>query len=275
MKKPDDSTETITELEGGAGELRVRALFLGERLDLRGLDTTRPLGQTPLTIRAGEKGHAVLFRYGTVVLFGMEPAAEGAFLERLKPLILAPFERPESEESLVRLQLGQREGVEGGVITLGQLSLERLQVIADVLAKSTVLAYYEAEVAQVFDRIEPLAERLRRSGTTRHEGRELVNYIGGTLLTQHRTVGRVAILEKPEVLWEHSELERLYARLSQEYELRDRQVALEGKVDLIARTAQTLLDLLQSKRSLRVEWYIVLLIVVEILLTLYDMFLRQ
>jgi uncharacterized Rmd1/YagE family protein len=32
------------------------------------------------------------------------------------------------------------------------------------------------------------------------------------------------------------------------------------------------LDLLQVRRALRVEWYIVALIVIEILLTLYSMF---
>jgi uncharacterized Rmd1/YagE family protein len=36
---------------------------------------------------------------------------------------------------------------------------------------------------------------------------------------------------------------------------------------------ETQLELLQSKHSLRVEWYIVILIV-EILLTLYELFVR-
>ena len=35
---------------------------------------------------------------------------------------------------------------------------------------------------------------------------------------------------------------------------------------MISRTAETLLGLLQSKRSLRVEWYIVILIVIEIVI---------
>jgi uncharacterized Rmd1/YagE family protein len=34
------------------------------------------------------------------------------------------------------------------------------------------------------------------------------------------------------------------------------------------------LNLLQNRRSLRVEWYIIILIVFEILLTLYAMFVR-
>ena len=32
------------------------------------------------------------------------------------------------------------------------------------------------------------------------------------------------------------------------------------------------MDLLQNKRALRVEWYIVVLIVIEIFLTLYQLF---
>lgn len=251
--------------------ITARAVFLGERLDLRTLDTMTALARSPLVLRVGA-GNAVLFRYGTVVLFGVPPEEEARFLARLQPLVNAPFEQPEFEEALVQARQGEREGVEEGVITLAGLSLERMQVIADVLAKSSVLSYCESDVSQVFDRIEPLAQRLRKKGTSRQEAKALVHYIGGSLLTQHRTVGRVAILEKPELLWEHPELERLYYRLSNEYELVDRQVALEAKLTLIARTAETLLDLLQSKRSLRVEWYIVLLIVIEIMLTSYEMF---
>jgi uncharacterized Rmd1/YagE family protein len=41
---------------------------------------------------------------------------------------------------------------------------------------------------------------------------------------------------------------------------------------LLSRTIETVLDLLNQRRSLRVEWYIVILIVIEIGLTLYEMF---
>lgn len=253
--------------------MAARALFLGERLDLRTLDTVGALARTPLVVRVGE-GYAVLHRYGTAVLFGVNADDESHFLARLRPLVSAPFEKPETEDAVLQAHPADREGVEEGVITVAAFSVERLQVIADVLAKSSVLSYCESDVAQVFDRIEPLAHRLRKKGTSRREAKALVHYISGALLTQHRTVGRVAVLEKPELLWEHPELERLYYRLSHEYELNDRQAALEAKLTLIARTAETLLDLLQSKRSLRVEWYIVLLIVVEILLTTYELFIH-
>ena len=37
--------------------------------------------------------------------------------------------------------------------------------------------------------------------------------IGQALLAQHRVSGRVAVEEKPDVLWDRPDLERLYARL--------------------------------------------------------------
>jgi uncharacterized Rmd1/YagE family protein len=44
---------------------------------------------------------------------------------------------------------------------------------------------------------------------------------------------------------------------------------------LIARTVETEMDILQNQRTLRMEWYVVILIAVEILLSAYDIFVRH
>ena len=87
-------------------------------------------------------------------------------------------------------------------------------------------------------------------------------------------VGQVEVTDKPELLWEHPELERLYQWLEDEFEIRERHAVLQRKFELVSRTAQTALEVLRDRRNLRVEWYIVILIVVEILLTLYQLFVR-
>jgi uncharacterized Rmd1/YagE family protein len=117
--------------------------------------------------------------------------------------------------------------------------------------------------------VEPLAEELQRSGRGIQRAEKLLKQIGGTLMIQHKMVARVEVPEKPELLWDAADLERLYLMLEDEYELRERHVALERKLALISNTAQTMLELLQAGRSLRVEWYIVILIIVEILITIY------
>src|SRR6202030_3352454 len=144
---------------------------------------------------------------------------------------------------------------------LPEPTIGRLQVVADVLAKSLVLAHYEIQIAKAFDLIEPLAATLRNKGRTGARGGELLRHIGNVLTVQHKMVGRVETGEKPEVLWDHAALERLYVRLAAEYELRERDRALDRKLEVISRTVETLLDLVQQSRNLRVEWYIVALIV--------------
>ena len=84
-------------------------------------------------------------------------------------------------------------------------------------------------------------------------------------------VGRVEVEEKPDVLWDHPELERLYARLEDEYELVERSRAMERKLALISQTAGTLIELVHNQRSLRLEWYIIGLIGLELLVSLYGL----
>ena len=259
-------------LFAGKINIKARALFIGERIDLRALETTHRLAMAPMAVSAGTEGCAVLFRYGVVVLFSLTPLEEVAFLKHIEPLLGERFPRAEMEEVEIALDPGMGERVDNGIIYLHEFSIERLQIVADILAKSVVLAYHEASVARVFDKIEPLAVGLQQEGRGWRKSEELIRYIGGALLVDHKMVGRVEVGEKPELLWERPELERLYARLEDEYEIRERHLALERKLGLVSRTAETLLDLLQHHRSLRVEWYIVILIVLEILLTLYQMF---
>ena len=249
--------------------LTVRALFLGQRLDLRAFEQGQRLGESPLVVTAGAAGCAVLFRYGVAVLYGVNAIEEASFTKDIQEFVIEPHALPESEE--VTAILGDtREGVSENKLHLQEFSLERLQLLADVLAKSVVLGYYERTIAESFDRIEPLATDMDRFGHVGRRAHDLIRHIGQTLAIQGKMVGRVEVEEKPELLWEMPELERLYLRLEDEYELRERHKALERKLDLISRTAETLLGLLMNKRTLHVEWYIVILIVIEIVLMLYE-----
>jgi required for meiotic nuclear division protein 1 len=254
----------------------VRALLLGERLDTRAFERDEPLGIAPLTVDIPGGGVAVLFRYGAVVLFGAATAALDNFVASLRPLVTAALPVSERDETrlLIRPEADQVVDIAGNIF-LPAKTTERLQVVADILAKGLVLSYYETRIADIFDGIEPLAATLREKGRAGARSKELLRHIGDVLLMQQKMVGRVETGEKPELLWDHPELERLYVRLAEEYELRDRDRALDRKLDIISRTVETLLGLVQTRSSLRVEWYIVLLIVAELLLSTYPLLLGR
>ncbi len=266
----------VSEAPAASEIVAVRALLLGERLDTRALERGAPRGTAPLAVDVPGGGVAVLFRYGAVVTFGPPTAAIADFIAALMPSVAGAFPSPEREEArlLVRPDTDQHVDPAGNIM-LRDKSTERLQLVADILAKSLVLSHYETRIADLFDRIEPLAATLCEKGRAGASGRVLLRHIGDVLLMQQKMVGRVGTSETPELLWEHPELERFYMRLADEYELRDRDRALDRKLDIVSNTVETLLSLVQTRSSMRVEWYIVLLIVAELLLSLYPLLLRR
>jgi uncharacterized Rmd1/YagE family protein len=264
----------------GKTQIRCKALLVGERLDVRSLSKLprtelQTIASTPLTVATEGGGVAVLFRYGAVVLFDASAAEEAALLDRLRPYISSALSKGEVEEIQVRVDPNATEGVENGIIVLKNHDVERFQVVAENAGKSIVLGLYEARVGESFDRIEPFALEIEITGRTRQKARALLRDLGSALLSQQQMVGRVQPAEKPDVLWERPDLEILNLRVADELEIRDRNVVLERKLDLIARTAQILLDLLQDRRTLRVEWYVVALIVFEIVLSLFQIAWRR
>jgi required for meiotic nuclear division protein 1 len=252
-------------------DLKARALLLGDRLDLKLFKISDCLATTPLTLEIDvEGGIAVLFRYGVVVFFGVKGLGEARFIESLKPLLTNPYPAPEIEEMEIHCGMNSI-GVQSGAISLDEISLEKLQVIADALSKNLVLTLYEKKVAGEFDKIEPLAQELATHGKVSAGSRNLLSKIGHMLLIEHRMVGRAEIGDKPETLWDFPHLEGLYASMEDEFELKERQSALDRKLGLISDTAQTLADVWDNKQLHKLEWYVIGLILFEIVISLYEM----
>jgi uncharacterized Rmd1/YagE family protein len=261
-------------LSAEAREFTSRAILVGQRIDLRALSSMQRLGGGPLAVSVRGGGAAILFRYGAVVLFDVQPLEQDEFLRQLEPRIQAPAAEPEVEQITVRIDPEAKEVLEGNTVILKDTGTERLEIVADILSKSVVLARYESSVGQTFDRIEPFAAELTKEKTGSRMARELLSQLGSALLIEQQMVGRVQIDDTPEILWDRPDLERLFARLRDEFEIIERFTALNRKLELVSRTVETALGLIQARRSLRVEWYVVILIVVEILLTLCQMFWR-
>ena len=259
------------EINPPSSRRKVRALLLGDRIDTSGLERTDVLSTAPLAFRAGKDGVVTVFRYGVVVLFGVSALEEDEVLRSLRARVIRPIELREDETATIEIAPDKDEQIlPGGPILLKTITPEHMLVIADALAKSVVLARDEREVSAVIEVVEPLARQLAEEGRTPGGRRAILKHIGNALLVQHRVSGRVAVTDKPDVIWDRPDLERLYARLQDEYELTERADALSRKLAVISDTAEVLTDMIDTKRSLRLEFIIVMLIVFEIVITAYQ-----
>ncbi len=213
-----------------------------------------------------------LFRYGVAVIACLSPQQEEEVLKGLQPRLIRPIRPFEEETAFVEVAPDKDDQIlPGGPISLKTVTPDHLIVIADALSKSVVLARDEREVAAVFELVEPFARHLAERGRAGASRRTILRLIGNALLVQQRFSGRVAVADKPDVVWDRPDLDRLYARLEDEYELRERAEALASKLSVIAETAEVLTDIIDTKRSFRLEIIVVILIAVELIIAGYQL----
>lgn len=254
---------------------QARALQLAERIDLKGLEREDQLSINPLAFPVGREGMVALFRFGAAVFIHMNPLQEEEIIAGLKDRLIEPLAERESENVSITIRPGAEDSLTvSGNIELRNAAPERLLLIAEALAVSVALAYDERRIADAFYRIEPVASSLKRKKLLRGSRADLMSQIGEALLIQQRLAGRIEMADRPDVLWDHPELERLWVKLADDYDLLPRTRAIGQKLEVIRETADAMGDLLATRTSHRLEWYIIILILVEILLGLYDRFLK-
>lgn len=251
--------------------IAARALQIAERIDLKGLERTDQFSSTPLGFRVASGGAVVLFKFGVAVFFDLNPLEEEKVIEGLDRRLVEPLADRESEavQLLIRSE-GEDQPLLGGAIELKNDTPERLLLVAEALAVSVALGYDERRIASAFDRIEKIASGLKRRSLMVGSQGSLLEQIGEALLIQQRLAGRVDMADRPDVLWDNPGLERLWTRLADEFDLAPRARAIGQKLDVIRDTADTMGDMLATRTSHRLEWYIIVLIGLEILLGLAD-----
>ncbi|MBO0734334.1 MAG: RMD1 family protein [Methylocapsa sp.] len=248
--------------------VRARALLLGDRIATAGLERSDMISATPLAFLAGANGFVALYRFGVAVMIGLSPLEEDEVLGQIKLRLSGPHKHIDDETAILEISPEFDDKFSpSGSLALKDSSPQRLLVVADALAKSVSLGRDEREINAVFDIIEPFAAMLARKGRPPWRRRAVLKLIGQTLLAQHRVSGRVAVEEKPDVLWDRPDLERLYTRLEDEYELKERGGTLKHKLQTIVETTRTLTDMIDANLATRLEATIVILIIAEIVIS--------
>lgn len=250
--------------------LTAQARLLGARIDTRDVAS-----DAEVAVLAPEAGLTFVFRFGVVVTVGSGRETTERLDAALQAHVFEPAQVLETETASIELwpEGGDKIG-DDGQIQLVDTSQERLLLVSIVLARSVVLARDEFLVSEAFDGIAPLISDLRENGRARLPIRPAMRLVGNVLAARHRVTGTAQVDERPDLLWDNSGLDRLYARLEAEYELKERAEVLARKLGTLGDFAEVLLDIVQDKRAFRVEIAIIALIAFEIMLTLFNMAVR-
>jgi required for meiotic nuclear division protein 1 len=247
------------------------AIAFEENLSLKELAAVFPGAQggaheLRLALSAG--GEIFLYPFGAVVFRDVPREAREAELARLRAALPRLTTQVVREDFTVREEEGSRISLAGGVLIIDRLTPPRAGIVAQTVAQSAAMEYYERIVEALFTRTAALVSRLETRGTVSMRTRPLHRFIGEAVSTRSEVLSILHLLDKPDAVWEDPAMDRIYEDLREEFDLADRYQALESKLRSVQEALELVLDVARDRRLVLLESAIVVLIVVELVLSL-------
>lgn len=215
---------------------------------------------------------AVLFDFGAVVLIGLTADEREPLIRAISAKLSPEPHPPLTEDFLVEVSPGSASLVKFDRVVMHEPSLPALKLVCLLLAQSVAMDYYDEDVGEILRRSDAITVSLRTAGRLPGRFDDIVKFIGSCIETKNGVLATLALFDKPEATWEDPDLDKLYMKLREELELDDRFRALEAKLRMIQETLVLLVDLSQYRATWRLEMTVVLLILFEVLLMLWQMF---
>jgi len=243
-----------------------------ENFSLRELAAALPGGKLrphELRFSLDEDGDVFLYPFGTAVFHDVPPEQREQWLSRIRTAIPKLTAKVVAESFTAREEPGARTGFVAGTLQLPALGPARVSAVALVVGQSAAMEYYERLVEDLFARTDALVVPLERRGTVSTRTRRLHRFIGEAIVSRNEVLSVLHLLDKPDEVWDDPELDRIYDDLRAEFDLTDRYQALTSKLRGVQESLELVLDVARDRRMWILEVSIALLILVELVLSLW------
>ena len=257
------------------GEGRAFALqadYFDGQIDLKAFCAAHPhhriLGTNPLVLEPQEGSFVFLSRFGGVVFWDCPDALIRQIHEELKSLPGLSRLEEQARDFLV-VRVGAAEDAVGfSEVQLREFTLDKLRIVSLTLAQSVALDHFEAAVSQAMARFQPVVGALSHQGKLLPPHREVLRIVGFAMEVRAAVLDNLTLFDDPPETWESESLAHLDSALYGQFDLDERLGAIKEKLAYLQDAGATFLGLLETRKNHRLEWAIILLIVVEIFLSI-------
>jgi required for meiotic nuclear division protein 1 len=212
---------------------------------------------------------ALAYDFGAVVFVGVDAKAQQRIIGNIAKKLPSEKHAPMTEDFFIETGAAAYE-VRFDRVLVPKLTLEIADIIALVLAQSVAMDYYSRDVDEIEVVTDQVANELRQKGKLRRSVRQLTQFIGLCIATRNDIISTLALFDKPDVTWENEQLDRLWNGLYRMLELDDRYRTLEAKLRMFQDNLVVLAELARARHTFSVEVIIVVLILMEMLIMLWQ-----
>jgi len=209
---------------------------------------------------------AFFFPYGVAIFWGIAKDLGVKILrEDIAVFAEAPIEELEIDE--LTFTYGDTAKIFEDEIILPNRDTVTMLAISHGIAQSVKLGTFETALKKSFHLTRSIPEDLARQGRISLSRREIRKKMGQLFIERNYINLHLEVLDTPDFFWEYPELEPLYMMTANYFDVRRRVEVLNQRLDVIHGLFEMLGTELNHSHSSRLEWTIILLIVIEVVLT--------
>lgn len=206
------------------------------------------------------------FSYGVIVYWGLEEEEELLDLSSIKEFEKEPNQKTEIDE--FSYCYGNNLRIEEDDITLHNRNVLTKLAISHGVAQSVKLATFEILIQKTIDLTKHLPSELARKGKIPLSRKEISKKMGELFIERNFISLHSDILDTPEFFWDYPELEPYYRKSAHYLDVTKRVDVLNKKLGVIHALFEMLSGELNHQHSSRLEWTIIVLIVIEVFLAI-------
>lgn len=228
---------------------------------------------------ADEKGRYLhVLGYGVVVFVDYEPVEKSNLIDFIKRFTdnLIPNELDVSEDFRLFVDKSLNKPIfKNNSITLPQIDHDTLRIITLNVAQSAALDYYDALSLQILNASKQYIDELEHFGKVQISKKNLLKFIGKVKNIKNSIIDNLYILDDPNIVWENEDLERIHKQLKEIFDISPRFREVDYRLRIVEDNLVLFTDLLQHRESSRLEWIIIILILVEVLNVFFSDWLKS
>lgn len=220
--------------------------------------------KNPLMLKIADDAYVSIVSFGAIVLWNLKADQQAELLKTVLEASQVGVDQRACDSLIVNPSAGKDEPLFNEVLLTDE-SLDRIYLVSFAFAQSLVLERVELDIERIIKGLSPILADLRKSGQVHAHSRTLLQTIGFSMASEQELMSGLLLLDRPPETWESEALNRLYERLYDYFDITTRQAALERKVSFVDNSVSVVMDIVNSRHSVRLEWIVIVLIALEVL----------
>lgn len=217
-----------------------------------------------LFYRVAENKYLYVFQYGMLCFFNLTSNEINGIFENFKPAFSGYFEEKLHEDFNITINPRVME-VNFNSVILPSLDPTLLRLTMLYTSQSVALDRYSEITESLLNETKRHTAYLETHGSLNISGKALKRFIGKVLNIKNNILENLYIFDAPDISWEVEELNRLDTALKRNFDLKDRYRRINERIQIIKENLELFKGILEHSESSKLEWIIILLILVEVI----------